>query len=271
MTEIRRKTGSYGEGLAKAYDSLMREDCSYAEYARYIDGLFVERGIPRGSLVADLGCGAGALCIELAKLGYEMIGVDNSPQMLSEARGNAIENGFPDMLFLEQDIEAFELYGTVAAFVSTIDSLNYITSKRGLTRVFKLVSNYLEPGGLFVFDLNTDHKLASVVADNVFYDIGDDFCYIWESRYDKARKISTFDLTFFTHEGDGRWHRFDEIHRQRAYRRDEIEAAAEGAGLRILGEYAFMGRRKPSARANKINYILQKNRAAAKKNGESRE
>jgi len=250
--------GQYGADFARAYDALMRGDYSYPRYADYIERVFETYGRPRDSLIADLGCGAGSLCAEMAGRGYDVIGIDNSPQMLAVARQKAVESGFADILFLEQDIDNFELYGTVGAFISTIDCVNYITDKRRLRRMFKLAGNYLPPGGLFIFDVNTAHKLSKIIGDGVFYEITDDFCYIWTNAYNGASKTSVFDLTFFTREADGRWRRHDELHRQRAYSAEDFAAAARGSGLEIQGVYSFLGFEKPLPNADKIVYVMVK-------------
>jgi SAM-dependent methyltransferase len=247
----------YESDFAGIYDTLIRGDYSYSEYADYIEALFVRRGA-HPTLVCDLGCGTGSLCVELAGRGYEMIGIDRSPEMLDKAREKAIAKGVSDILLLNQEIDEFELFGSVGAFLSTIDSLNYVTDKRALRRVFQLVGNYLDPGGLFIFDLNTRHKLSRVLGDNFFYDVSDEVCYLWQNSYDSRRRSATFDLTFFTREGDGRWRRFDEVHTQRAYDEAELLTAAKGTPLSLVGAYAHLRFVPPAADAEKICYVFQK-------------
>ena len=249
---------SYGESLALAYDALMREDYSYARYTEYIEKVFAKYGVPPGASIADLGCGTGSMCVELAIRGYEVIGIDNSQHMLAEAREKAMDNGLPDILFLEQDISEFELFGTVDAFISTIDSINYITDKRRLRRLFKLVDNYLIPGGIFIFDVNTVYKLSKYIGNNFFYNISDNMCYLWINKYNGASGISEFDLTIFIPGRGGDWRRFDETHRQRAYSQNDIRAALSGTDLKIEGAYNFLCFERPSGNAKKTSYILKK-------------
>ena len=235
-------------------------DYSYARYADYIENVFELYGKPQDSLIADLGCGTGSLCVELAARGYDMIGIDGSHEMLGKAYEKAAKKGISDILFLEQEMDGFDLFGTVGAFVSTIDSMNYIIEKRRLQRLFKLVENYLSPGGLFIFDMNTIYKLAKVIGNKVFYEVSEDLCCLWDNRYNGANRTAAFDLTLFTREGDGRWRRHDETQRQRAYAHGEIEAAARRANLRIIGAYSFLTFDKPKRNTEKINYILKKPR-----------
>ena len=249
---------AYSQGFALAYDTLMREDFSYPRYADYIENVFEKHGNPPEPIIADLGCGTGSLCVELAVRGYDVIGIDKSSHMLAEAREKAIDAGFTDILFLEQDICAFELYGTVGALVSTIDCVNYITDKRRLRRLFKLAGNYLAPRGMFIFDVNTVYKLSKDIGANIFYEITDDICYLWKNSYNSVNKTSVFDLTLFVKEKDGFWQRFDEIHRQRAYTQKDIENAISGTGLEITGVYNFLNQTRPTNKAKKLSYILIK-------------
>ena len=248
----------YGEGFARAYDALMQEDYSYARYADYLVQAFDMFGAPPNPQVVDLGCGTGSLCVELAKRGYDMTGIDNSPQMLAEASKKAEMLEPADILFLEQELDAIELHGAVGAFISTIDSVNYVTDKRRLRRLFKRAGKYLAPGGLFIFDVNTRYKLENVIGNETFFNISDDLCYFWESRHYKTSATSVFDLTFFMRESGGRWRRYDETHRQRAYEFSDFAAAAAGAGMCVSGVHSFLGFGKPRKDALKINYILKK-------------
>lgn len=135
--------GSY-ENFARVYDELM-DNVPYEEWAQFILNLLQDRKITEG-LVLELGCGTGKMMTLLGKAGFDMIGVDNSVEMLQIAR----EKTSQDFLYLLQDMREFELYGTVKAVISVCDSVNYITKKEELRKVFQLVNNYLDPEGLFI-------------------------------------------------------------------------------------------------------------------------
>ena len=143
------------ENFARVYDLFM-DNIPYEEWCGYLTGLLQEYGVTEG-LVLELGCGTGNMTRLLANRGYDMIGVDNAPDMLEIAMEKRQAEG-QDILYLFQDMREFELYGTVKAVVSLCDSMNYILEEEELLQVFRLVNNYLVPGGVFIFDLNTAYK-----------------------------------------------------------------------------------------------------------------
>ena len=128
------------------------DNVPYEEWGRYIQGMLCKYGVKDG-IVLELGCGTGTMTEILAGYGYDMIGVDNSEDMLELAMEKRMKSGH-DILYLLQDMQEFELYGTVRAAVSVCDSVNYITEPEELEEVFRLVNNYLDPGGIFLFDFN---------------------------------------------------------------------------------------------------------------------
>ncbi|NLV37499.1 MAG: class I SAM-dependent methyltransferase, partial [Clostridiaceae bacterium] len=145
--------------FAFLYDRLMW-DVDYIGWADYVEGMF-ERSKVNPRLIADLGCGTGSFCLEMAKRGYEMIGIDQSVEMLNCAKQKTLDAG-ADILYLNQDMTSFELYGTVDAITCLMDSVNYVTYKNDLKRLFRLVNNYLNPDGLFLFDINSPYKFEQI-------------------------------------------------------------------------------------------------------------
>ena len=150
--------GSY-EFLAGCYDELTY-DVGYSAWADYIEAHFRKRGLP-GKTVLDLACGTGSLTRELALRGYEMIGVDRSPEMLSEAAEKNRDAGEVPPIFLCQSMDKLDLYGTIDACVCCLDSVNYVTDPKQLRKAFQRVYLFLMPGGLFLFDINTPSKLQA--------------------------------------------------------------------------------------------------------------
>ena len=180
--------------FAYVYDTFM-DNVPYGEWARHIREKLCEHGVTDG-IVLDLGCGTGTMTERLAGYGYDMIGVDNSEEMLELAMEKKTESGY-DILYLLQDMRGFELYGTVRAVVSVCDSVNYITEPDELDEVFRLVNNYLDPKGIFLFDFNTVHKYRDVIGDSTIAEDRGVCSFIWDNRYYEKEQINEYDLTLF--------------------------------------------------------------------------
>ena len=180
--------------FAYVYGTFM-DNVPYGEWARHIREKLCEHGVTDG-IVLDLGCGTGTMTERLAGYGYDMIGVDNSEEMLELAMEKKTESGY-DILYLLQDMRGFELYGTVRAVVSVCDSVNYITEPDELEEVFRLVNNYLDPKGIFLFDFNTVHKYRDVIGDSTIAEDRGVCSFIWDNRYYEKEQINEYDLTLF--------------------------------------------------------------------------
>lgn len=232
--------------LSAFYDSLMEVD--YDRWLRYVRKAVARYGL-KPKRVLDLACGSGEMTIRLARLGMDVTGVDASCHMLAVAEAKLRDAGFA-CLFIQQDMRQLELQDTYDLAICCCDSLNYILSPRALKRVFKRVSNCLRPGGLFIFDLNTDYKLANVYGDSSYGVNAPDVSYILETCYDPSTKICQMDLTMFLPE-DGRYLKVEENHRQRAYSTRFITRALIRAGLQpmtVHDDYRFRSPRKRSER-----------------------
>lgn len=239
------------ESFARVYDELM-DDVPYEDWAVFLTEILREDGIKDG-LVLELGCGTGRLMRILDAVGYDMIGVDNSEDMLQIAR----EKSDASLLYLLQDMREFELYGTVRAVVSICDSLNYITDPEELLRVFSLVNNYLDPGGLFVFDFNTSYKYEELIGDTVIAEDREDVSFIWFNEYDKESCLNAIDLTVFVREEDGRYQKFVEEHVQRGYTLTEMRRLLEASGLVFVAAYEDYVRKAPGADSGRIVVVAR--------------
>lgn len=220
--------------LAPYYD-VFNNDLDYRAWADSIEAVF-RHYRPEGTpSVLDLGCGSGRMTVELAGRGYDMIGVDGSPEMLTAARDAAEAAGvLPRCLFLLQDLCSFELYGTVEAVVCCLDTLNHLTSYRDLRACLSLVHNYLVPGGLFLFDLNSRKKFETVYADNVYtYETEDAFC-IWQNDYRKTSSLADFYVTVFEKGEGDTYRRSDALTRERMYPTESILRELRAAGFTPL-------------------------------------
>ena len=180
--------------FAQVYDLFM-DNVPYEEWAQYLQQTLYSYGIKDG-LVLDLGCGTGKLTRMMAAKGFDMIGVDCSMEMLEAAREAQMDNE-DGILYLLQDMREFELYGTVRAIYSACDSINYILEEDELTEVFRLVDNYLDPDGLFIFDINSPYKYEKLLADNTFAENRWEGSFIWENDYDATKGINEYMLTLY--------------------------------------------------------------------------
>ena len=213
------------------YDTFM-DETPYEEWCEFLTETLKTAGIKDG-LVLDLGCGTGTMTELLAQKGYDMIGVDMSDQMLGIAMEKKEQSG-NNILYLQQDMREFELYGTVRAVVCVCDSVNYLLEEEDLLETFELVNNYLYPEGLFIFDFNTVYKYAEVIGDTTIAENREDCSFIWENYYEEEDQINEYDLTIFVREEDDRYRKFTETHYQRGYTFETMKALVEEAGLRFV-------------------------------------
>ena len=246
--------------FAEVYDTFM-DNVPYEEWAEYLLKVLEQYGIKDG-LVLELGCGTGTMTEILNDRGYDMIGVDNSEDMLEIALDKRVESG-KDILYLLQDMREFELYGTVRAVVSVCDSVNYITEESELEEVFRLVNNYLDPGGIFVFDFNTEYKYREVLGDQTIAESREDCSFIWDNYYYEEERINEYELNLFIREdaeseteGD-LYRRFRETHFQRAYTLEEITRIVEESGLQFVTAYEAFTKEPPSKNSERIYVIAR--------------
>ena len=257
--------------FAQVYDMFM-DDVPYEEWSRYIISLLEEYGIKDG-LVLDLGCGTGKITRLLSDAGFDMIGVDNSEEMLEIARecqddvdnaqeeetagasGSFFQADKKEILYLLQDMREFELYGTVRAIVSICDSMNYILEEEELLQVFRLVNNYLDPKGIFIFDLNTIYKYKEMLGETTISENREEGSFIWENYYDEAEQINEYDLTLFIREKDDLYRKYEETHFQRGYELEMIQKLLKEAGMEFLVAYdAFT--REPVREDSERIYVI---------------
>jgi 2-polyprenyl-3-methyl-5-hydroxy-6-metoxy-1,4-benzoquinol methylase len=219
-------------GFAKVYDLFM-EDVPYKEWSRWIAEMLRVHGIEDG-LVLDLACGTGVMTELLAEAGYDMIGIDQSEEMLERALDRKEQSGH-DILYLCQDMKEFELYGTVRAIVSVCDSMNYVLEEEAFLDILTAAAeNYLDYGGLFLFDLNTEYKYRMLLGEQTIAENREEGSFIWENSYDEEEKINEYELTLFIREDSGYYRKYEEVHYQRAYPLDTVKELVARSGLKLL-------------------------------------
>lgn len=230
--------------FARVYDIFM-DETPYEEWTKFLVGLILRLGISKPgvktedaleserNLVLDLGCGTGNLTERMEQQGFDMIGVDNSEDMLRIALEKKEKAG-SKTLYLLQDMRELELFSTVGTVISVCDSINYLLSEEDLLTTFKLVNNYLYPGGLFIFDFNTVYKYETVIGDTTIAESREECSFIWDNFYHEEEQINEYDLTLFVQEEGNRYRRFQETHYQRGYTLEQMKHLVEQAGLAFV-------------------------------------
>lgn len=272
--------------FAHVYDAFMKTIPTNT-WADYMETLWKKHDCSP-SLVLDLACGTGSLTIEMARRGYDMIGADNSPDMLNQAREKMLEEGMEEkVLFLMQDMREFELYGTVDSIICTCDSLNYLLEEEEVQTVFDLAENYLDVGGLLIFDVNTEYKYREILGDNVFADTTEEAAFIWQNQYYPDDRINEYNVTFFAKkeeekpQGTARslmdklhlkrqvlpvedsYERFEEHHLQKAYDIQLIRTMLEKAHLKVEGVYDAFTLEEAGDTSERVTFVAREQRKVA--------
>lgn len=243
---------SYGV-FASFYDELT-EDVRYDEYAEYIDKL-IKKYSSDTKIVLDAACGTGNMTTRLAKKGYDMIGVDQSAEMLGFAR----EKSADGILYLCQDLCELDLFGTIDACVCALDSFNHFDSVEKLQKAFEKISLFMNDGGLFVFDLNTKYKHKEILADNTFvYDFENIYC-VWQNFYNEDDSSVDIELDFFEKDGE-KYNRYFESFSEYWYCDETINELLEKSGFEKIDCFECLTFDKPKKDSERIVYTARKNR-----------
>lgn len=240
--------------FASVYDTFM-DNIPYEEWAEYLSGLLAEYEVTDG-IVLDLGCGTGTLTELMAARGFDMIGVDYSEEMLEIAMEKRAESG-RDILYLLQDMREFELYGTVRAVISICDSLNYITEEEELEEVFRLVNNYLDPEGVFIFDFNTVYKYREILGDQTIAESREDCSFIWDNYYYEEEQINEYELSLFLQEEGNLYRKYVETHYQKGYELETIKGLLEKSGMKFVTAYDAFTRNPPTKESERVYVIAR--------------
>ena len=220
--------------LAPVYDRL-NADIDYEAWADYIERQFSLYAGKKPESVLDLACGTGAMTVELARRGYDMTGIDLSEDMLAVARQKCDGERFlHPVLLVCQNMAEFELYGTVDAVTCCLDSMNYLTKTDDLMRTLLHVHNYLNPDGLFIFDMNAPAKFEQVYGTNAYILEDEGILCAWQNIYNPKSKLCDFYLSIFTEDTDGRWQRFDEEQRERCWPLRTVKKMLDECGFELL-------------------------------------
>lgn len=240
--------------FALYYDRLT-QNVNYPQRAEYFCNLMGKFQHDAG-LTLDLACGTGSLTLELAKRGVDVYGVDSSPAMLSVAQQKAADADM-QLLFLCQKMQKLDLYGTVDTVICALDSINHITNQKDVQKTFERVSLFLNPGGYFIFDMNTPYKHKYILGNHTFvYDMDDVYC-VWQNSYESKYDRVAINLDFFCREGNV-YYKSSEYFFELAYETDCILSMLSKAGLKTVGFFDELTFKKPNDKTERIVFVATK-------------
>lgn len=240
--------------FASVYDSLTF-NVDYKKRAEYITEILKQNNINDG-LLLDLACGTGSLSVELSKKGYEVIATDASADMLMEAQNKAFSEGL-NIMFLCQKMQETDLYGTVGAIVCSLDSINHLESIDEVRKTFGVLKNFIDFGGIMIFDVNTLYKHRSVLGNNTFvYDEKNVYC-VWQNRLFDDEKTVGINLDFFVKNGSS-YQRFNENFKEIAFSDRELTEAVESAGFKVLNRFADLKFDAPKEDTERVYYVIRR-------------
>lgn len=237
--------------FSRFYD-LLNTDAEYDRRTEYITELFKKYG-NEPTLMLDFACGTGAFSRRFAKNGVEVIGVDPSEDMLCVAR--RFDDG---VLYLCQNAETLELYGTVNGAVCCLDSINHITDEAELQKAFSAISLYLEKGSLFIFDVNTEFKHKFVLGDNTFVLDTDEVYCVWQNFFDEETLNVDIELDFFEKKENSDYSRYTDGFTERVYSFEELNKMLCNAGLEVLDVLGDISFDKPDDFSERVYYVTRK-------------
>lgn len=241
--------------FAKYYDELTA-NIDYKKRSEYFNSIINKYKKTDGAVLLDLACGTGSISVEMAKLGYDVIGIDNSVEMLCIASQKNYENNLA-IQFICQDMRNIDLYSSVDITICALDSVNHLNSLKDVKSVFKNVSEFTEPDGLFIFDINTIYKHKYILSNNTFTYETDDVYLVWENQFNEKNNNVKMNLEFFEYE-DGAYYRSSESFTEKAYDINEIDAALKETGFKIIAHFDDDTFNPPNEKSQRIVIAARK-------------
>lgn len=245
-----------GYGNFAHYYDILTGNISYKDRAAYFDMLIKKHG-GKKDLLLDLACGTGSLSEEMCRLGYDVIAVDGSEEMLNETLDKKFDSGL-NIQYLCQDMTKLDMFGTIDVTICALDSLNHLPDLDAIKQTINRVSLFCEPGGLFIFDVNTPYKHKNVLGNNTFiYDMEDVYC-VWQNTYTEEDNRVEMWLDFFEKQENGSYERYDESFSEIAFDDAVIEKIVADSGMEIVGKYDYDTTEPTKADSEKIVYVAHK-------------
>lgn len=245
-----------GYGCFAYYYDILTGNISYKDRAEYFDMLIKKHG-GRKNILLDLACGTGSLSEEMCRMGYDVIAVDGSEEMLNEALDKKFDSGL-NIQYLCQDMTELDMFGTIDVTICALDSLNHLPSLDAIRKTISRVSLFCEPNGLFIFDVNTPYKHRNILGNNTFvYDMEDVYC-VWQNTYTAENDRVDICLDFFEKQQDGSYKRYDESFSEIAFDDDIMVKLLAENGMEVVGKYDYDTTDPVRADSEKIVYVARK-------------
>lgn len=241
--------------FASIYDMFM-DNINYEDWVDYLIKILHKYNIKDGSIV-ELGCGTGNITIPLAKLGYNMTGIDLSDDMLSVAFDKSSKSNL-NILFINQNMVDFKLGEKTEVIISLCDSINYLLEEEELMMTFKAVEENLQDNGIFIFDLNTKYYYEEILADNTMAENRENASIIWENTFYEKENINAIDLTMFLLDNNNYYKKYEEEHLRRAYDIEFVTYLLNKANLEVVNIYDAFTFNKANSKSERIYFIVKK-------------
>jgi len=241
--------------FARYYDELTA-NIDYKKRGEYFHSIIQRFKTTKENILLDLACGTGSISEVMAGLGYDVIGVDNSDEMLGIALDKKFDSGH-NIQYLCQDMRKLDMFGTVDITVCALDSINHLASIDDVRKVFENVAFFSEQDGLFIFDVNTPYKHREILANNTFtYETENVYC-VWENTLDPDTLEVRMALEFFEREENGLYSRSSDSFSEKAYSEEDIERLLRECGFEVLGKYGDDTLEPPKEDSQRIVYAAR--------------
>ena len=241
--------------FARYYDELTA-NIDYKKRGEYFHEIIKKFKSTKDNILLDLACGTGSISEVMAGLGYDVVGVDNSDEMLGMAIEKKFDSGL-NIQYLCQDMRKLDMFGTIDITICALDSINHLSSLNDVRKVFEGVAFFSELNGLFIFDVNTLYKHRNVLANNTFsYETDNVYC-VWENTLDPDTDEVRMNLQFFEREDNGLWSRSSDGFSEKAYSEEDIEKMLADCGFELLAKYGDDTFSPPEETSQRIVYAAR--------------